>query len=113
MAKLRATCPACGAVELGADAFDFQWCSYAAASFYMFTCPECGTAVRKSADGTTAQLLISGGVQPNLWHLPLEALEPHDGPALDYDDLIDFHQMLGEEDWFDRLRELTPSTACG
>ncbi len=113
MAKLRATCPGCGPVELSADAFDFQWCSYGPASYYEFTCTGCGSTVRKSADGSTAQLLIAGGVRPKLWHLPLEALEPRLGPPLTYDDLIDFHHELGREDWFDRLQEATPSASCG
>jgi hypothetical protein len=113
MAKLRATCPNCGAVELPPNAFDFRWCSYGPASYYEFTCTGCQASVRKPADEATAQLLIAGGVRPNLWHMPLEALELRVGPPLNYDDLIDFHNELGREDWFDRLQETTPSASCG
>lgn len=113
MAQLRATCPACGAVELPPQSIDFQWCSYAPASYYCFECPSCGSEVRKAADGTTAQLLISGGVRPKLWHLPLEALEVHAGPLLTYDDLIDFHEVLLQDDWFEALVERDRAASCG
>ena len=43
-------------------------------------------------------LLVSGGVPAQVWELPAEALEVKTGPALSYDDLLDFALQLGETD---------------
>jgi hypothetical protein len=36
-------------------------------------------------------------------HVPAEALEVRSGPPIDYDDLLDFHEMLERGDWVDDL----------
>jgi len=41
---------------------------------------------------------MSGGVRAVVWEVPGEALEVHDGPALTYDDLLDFALHLGVTD---------------
>ncbi len=98
MTTIKASCPSCGAVELTSADVALRVCSSADLSYYAFGCPECGDEVRKPADDHVVALLISGGVTPEVWDLPAEVLEPKAGPALDYDDLLDFALRLGDTD---------------
>src|SRR3954468_21181706 len=87
---IKASCPTCGEVELTSDDVALMVCSQAPLSYYSFTCPGCLDEGRKPADGHVISLLMSGGVKPTVWEVPAEALEPKLGPALSYDDLLDF-----------------------
>jgi hypothetical protein len=54
--------------------------------------------VRKPADEHVISLLLSGGVPAQVWEVPAEVLEPKPGPALTYDDLLDFVLSLEGDD---------------
>jgi hypothetical protein len=95
---IKASCPTCGEVELTSTDISLMVCSHAAKSYYAFHCPHCLDEVRKPADDHVVSLLVSGGVPAQVWELPAEALEAKPGPALSYDDLLDFVLMLGESD---------------
>src|SRR5919202_1271530 len=95
---IKASCPTCGEVELTSDDVSLMVCSQAALSYYAFNCPGCLDEVRKPADDHVVSLLMSGGVKPTVWEVPAEALEPKLGPALTYDDLLDFALLLGSAD---------------
>jgi hypothetical protein len=73
---------------------------------YSFKCPECEMAVAKHADPNVVELLVSSGVKMAVWQLPAELWEPRMGEPISHDDLLDFHDMLAEENWFDRLASL-------
>ena len=60
-----------------------------------FGCPECGETLCKSADSEIVDLLSSAGV-PTV-HVPAEALEPHSGGPIGYDDLLDFALVLADD----------------
>ncbi|MCA1823528.1 MAG: hypothetical protein ABR520_02585 [Mycobacteriales bacterium] len=98
MTTIKASCPECGEVELTSDDVTLMVCNHAPRSYYRFDCPACEGEVRKPADDHVVSLLMSGGVQAVVWELPAEVLESHDGPALTYDDLLDFALQLGESD---------------
>lgn len=98
MTTIKATCPSCGEVELTPADLSLMVCSHAPLSYYAFRCPGCLDEVRKPADDHVVSLLVSGGVPPQVWDLPAEALETKDGPRLSYDDLLDFGLQLGETD---------------
>ncbi len=98
MTTIKASCPACGEVELTSKDVTLMVCSYAPQSYYTFTCPKCADQVRKPADDHVVSLLMSGGVRAEVWELPAEALEAKAGPALTYDDLLDFALQLGSCD---------------
>jgi len=70
---------------------------------YAFRCPDCTVAVSKFAEQRVVDLLVSSGVRLAVWSLPAELDEPKSGPVLDYDDLLEFHLLLQEDGWFDRL----------
>jgi hypothetical protein len=46
--------------------------------------------VRKPATPDVIELLVSGGVVVEPWHVPAEALEEHVGAVIDLDDVLDF-----------------------
>lgn len=116
MTRIRATCPHCGEVEL--LPFDITLHlvrrdeqDVAEGSCYRFTCPDCEELVSKPADERIAQLLQTGGVEVADEVTAGSGGEhpesPPAGPALTHDDLLDFHQLLQRDDWFDRLVALT------
>jgi len=98
MTTIKANCPSCGEVDLSAAQVALLVCASAPLSHYAFTCPSCRDRVKKAANDHVVSLLISGGVVPTTWDVPSEALEPHTGASLTYDDLLDFGLWLGMSD---------------
>ena len=94
MTTIKASCPSCGDVELTPAQVRLVVCSVKSWSYYAFTCTTCQEEVRKPAGRDVVALLISGGVVAEPWSVPAEALEQHDGPALTYDDVLDFALWL-------------------
>ena len=95
---IKASCPSCGEIELTPTQVALMVCSHAPLSYYAFDCRTCGCKIRKPADDHVVSLLVSGGVPAQVWDLPGEVLEDKDGPALTYDDLLDFALQLGATD---------------
>src|SRR4051812_38380370 len=94
MTTIKASCPTCGDVELTAHQVRLVVCSVRTWSYYAFSCATCLEEVRKPAGRDVVALLISGGVIAEPWAVPAEALEFHEGPALQYDDVLDFALWL-------------------
>jgi len=65
-------------------------------------------AVTKLADPKIVDLLVSSGVRMTVWHLPAELDEIHHGPAITYDDLLEFHYALQTDGWLERLVSPVP-----
>jgi uncharacterized protein YlaI len=103
MTTIKATCPLCGEVSLGPQ--DIELRIHPAGDerdFYAFTCPECDDRVRKPADSRIVRLLRTGGVEP-IVPRPHPEPGPGDLAPLTHDDLLDFHQLLQRDDWFEAL----------
>lgn len=94
MTTIKASCPTCGEVELTPPDVTLVVASHQALSYYAFRCTTCAEEIRKPADDHVVSLLMSGGVQATVWEVPAEALELKGGPALGYDDLLDFVLQL-------------------
>lgn len=94
MTTIKASCYVCGDVELKPAQLRLVVCSRADWSYYAFACPSCRDEVRKAADEEMVSLLLSGGVAPERWHVPAEALEEKHGAAITYDDVLDFKLSL-------------------
>ena len=109
MTTIKASCPTCGEIKLTPADVSLMVCSLAARSYYSFCCPGCSTEVRKPADDHVISLLVSGGVPAQVWELPAEVLEVKPGPALSYDDLLDFALHLGQTDMLSQLAVKVPS----
>lgn len=124
MTRIRATCPACGEVELRPDEIELHVVGpdpddVGDGSSYRFDCPSCCDEVNKPADARIARLLASGGVAVTCTgDLELAATvaaavedisHPEGyvlGPAFTADDLLDFHELLQTDGWFDQLSQL-------
>lgn len=88
-AIVRALCPLCGEVDVLPRDMTVTVCSDRARSTYRFMCPRCAVLVRKSACEHVLSLLAVPGVVFEHLDVPAEALEPHPGPTLTADDLLD------------------------
>lgn len=103
---VRATCPACGDVELTVHQLSAIVCATTNEGSYAFQCPACGVAVVKEAEAHVVDLLASAGVRLSVYELPAELSEVHTGPALTHDDLLAFHETLQKDDWFAEVQAL-------
>ncbi len=101
MATIRASCPACGDVELTTREVRVMLCSTTNEGSYAFQCPSCGVAVSKPAEARVVDVLVASGVSLSVWRMPAELAEPHAGPPITYDDLLEFHFQLQRADWLD------------
>lgn len=108
MTTIKASCPMCGDVELKPAQLRLVVASVPDRSYYAFHCTQCTDEVRKPADEEIVALLVSGGVRAERWVIPAEALEAHGGPALSYDDVLDFALALSR---VDRLAAVLTPTA--
>ena len=105
VATIRASCPACGDVELTSRDVTVQVCASNNQGSYAFRCPQCAVAVSKMAEQRIVDLLVSSGVRLSVWSMPAELDEPPAGAPIGYDDLLEFHRALQEDDWFARLTQ--------
>jgi hypothetical protein len=103
MTTIKATCPTCGEVDLTAEDILLRIGGNKASNTYGFSCPACTDFIEKPADERIVRLLLSGGVMPVLVHVPAEALEHREGPPINHDDLLAFHEMMKSDDWMDEL----------
>lgn len=70
--RFRAACPDCRErFELVAGALRLAIGASRRTTFYSFTCPECGSAVRKPAGERIIELLTGGGVRTLRLHTAL------------------------------------------
>ncbi len=129
MTRIRATCPSCGEVDLRPTDIELKVVrtgegEVSEGSHYRFECPSCTEQVSKPADERIARLLATGGVAVSVeTELDVETIQetfaeltarnfphpedPGDGPAFTPDDLLDFHQLLESDSWFDELSATT------
>jgi hypothetical protein len=99
MATIRATCGECGDVDLTTADVHVRVCTTDNQGSYLFRCPSCRMTVVKQAEPRTVDLLVASGVSYETWAPPAELWEPRPpGPAIDHDDLIDFHALLGDDE---------------
>ena len=103
MATIRATCPTCADVELTTRDLRVQVCSDTNQGSYTFQCPTCHMAVAKQAEPRIIDLLVSSGVNMQVWHLPAELSEHKVGLPFSWDDVLEFHDLLQRPDWCEQL----------
>jgi hypothetical protein len=103
MPTIRATCGDCGDVELTTADVTVRVCLEDNSGSYVFRCPRCSMTVVKPAEPRIVDLLVASGVELSTWQLPAELYEDRGGEPLTHDDLLDFHDLLDDDNWFDRL----------
>jgi len=102
VATIRATCPTCGDVELSSEDMQVLVCNTDQTAAYAFRCPTCQVMITKPTDQRVVEVLVSSGVSLRTWELPSEMLEVHIGPAITWDDILEFHFLLNEEGGLER-----------
>ena len=70
---------------------------------YWFLCPRCGRLSAGISSTWLAVEAFAAGSALEVWRLPAELKEPHDGPPLSLVDLVELHLELAEPDWFETL----------
>jgi predicted RNA-binding Zn-ribbon protein involved in translation (DUF1610 family) len=106
MATIRASCPDCGDVELTTADMTVRVCSEDQRGAYAFRCPECAMAVTKAAEPRIVDLLVSSGVELQVWAMPAELTETKPvGEPFTHNDLLTFHELLQDDGWLQRLCE--------
>lgn len=98
MATIRASCQQCGDVQLTTADVTVRVCVSNEQGEYRFQCPSCDELVVRSAEQRTIDLLLAAGVAYKTWTLPAEMFETHVGPAISHDDILDFHELLANDD---------------
>lgn len=98
MTVINACCFDCGQVQVTEHDVLLMVCNLAPLSYYEFRCTLCSVLVRRPADEHVVAMLMCGGVRAQVWTVPAEAAEAHTGPALSYDDLLDFAEALQVDD---------------
>jgi hypothetical protein len=114
MVIIKTTCPSCGEIDLTAEKVQLRIALGGTGSSYAFDCPRCSDRIHKPADSRVVQLLISGGVAPEILAETTgdadrtakvaTARDAHptrthvasrpSTPAITYDDLLEFHNEL-------------------
>src|SRR4029453_18997156 len=101
---IRATCSDCGDVELGTRDLVVRLCEDTDSGTYVFRCPNCAHPVVRPADRSTLDLLVSSACRLGGWNMRAEMGEPRpEGEVFTCDALIDFHEVLEADGWFDEL----------
>jgi len=101
--SIRATCPACGDVDLTIDRLRAQLCITDNRGSYAFVCPGCEGEVERPAEAGVVDLLVSAGVELSVWKLPEADTTTYDGPAFTWDDVLTLHEALEAPNWFEDL----------
>jgi predicted RNA-binding Zn-ribbon protein involved in translation (DUF1610 family) len=104
MTSIRTKCPQCGEVEMQARGVLLTVEPASGEGSYSFVCPMCDQVVEKPADKRIASLLMSIGVEVE--ERDTQELDPEvkpEGPPFTLDDVIDFHFLLDQDDWFEAL----------
>lgn len=98
MATIRASCANCGDVQLTTADVTVRMCVSTDEGEYRFECPLCSDLVVRHAEQRTIDLLLAAGVEYVTWSLPAELFETRSGAPITHDDLIDFHDILANDD---------------
>ena len=100
--QVRAVCPTCGPVLVDAELLRCEMepaTSKPSRGLCELTCPGCSRARLFSTAPAVVESLFQGGVQHSSGAVPFELLEAHAGPALSWDDLLDFKLALDRSPW--------------
>jgi hypothetical protein len=98
LATILTSCPNCEEeLELGTLEVIVSVCSSTNQGAYLFRCPKCHAAINKYIESRLVDLLVASGVRLKVWHLPAELDEPHGGPEITLDDIIDLHYALDRD----------------
>jgi endogenous inhibitor of DNA gyrase (YacG/DUF329 family) len=87
-------CPNCGAIVVPASSVVCATSEADHAALCALDCPTCGRPLFRPLETTDVSTLFLFGAHPAEGSLPFELLESHSGPALSWDEALDFHFEL-------------------
>lgn len=90
---VRVQCPGCGPVVAPADEFRCELEAAGGRGICELRCPVCSAMLIVPAQADAVETMRRGGAGP-LPVAPFELLEPHAGPPLSWDDVLDFKLAL-------------------
>ena len=105
MIIVRTACSLCGEIAVPLSQMRLYRNTGSKTDYFAFDCPECGKVRGGEADAQFVNFLVAQGLSAEEERFAPEILELHEGPPLDYDDLLDFHKMLEETEWFEALQQ--------
>lgn len=97
-AELQAECPWCGEVSLEPTDLHCRIEPAGERGLCEFRCPICTRLVLLPATAKNAGALLEAGATSISGLVPFEVTEPHLGPPLSWDDLLDLHLALARTD---------------
>jgi predicted RNA-binding Zn-ribbon protein involved in translation (DUF1610 family) len=107
MAEIRVLCPQCGMVDIAARSIRLVVSDREHDSgIAVFECPECNVVHRSNVDERTGRALARAGVVRSFVSSPVRPAHPEHpapGPVLTFDDLLDLHELLEQDNWFEEL----------
>ena len=92
--KVRVVCPGCGPVVLPAKALRCELEAAGDKGICELRCPVCSTMVLVPAGPVAVETMRDGGAGHMTGSVPFELLEPHSGPPLSWDEVLDFKLAL-------------------
>ena len=97
-------CPKCDTVRVPPDEICVQWCVDTDDWTYRSRCPKCRALLHAATSKRLAGVVVGMGARLESWSLPAEIHERPGGAPLTAVDVLDFHLLLREPDWFDQLQ---------
>ena len=92
--KVRVVCPSCGPVVLPAAELRCELEADGSKGICELRCPDCSATLVVPAGPAAVATMRDGGAGRMTGSVPFELLEPHTGPPLSWDDLLDFKLAL-------------------
>jgi ribosomal protein S27E len=92
--KVRVVCPGCGPLVVPAAELRCELEADGARGICEVRCPGCSATLVVPAGPAAVATMRDGGAGRMTGCVPFELLEPHHGPPLSWDDLLDFKLAL-------------------
>ena len=94
-------CPDCFETRVSPDLVTLRHCVDDESWSYRFTCPDCRLPTVSPTGDLAARAAMEAGCPIEIWRLPAELLEPHDGPPLAIADILELHEEMLDPGWVD------------
>jgi hypothetical protein len=98
--KVRVVCPGCGPLVVPAADVRCELEATGHKGICELSCPVCSIMVLVAAEAAAVETMRGGGAGHMSGSVPFELLEPHAGPPLSWDDLLDFKLALERDQTF-------------
>ena len=98
-------CPDCFEARVSPATVTLRHCLDDESWSYRFTYPECHLPTVAVTGEHAARAAMEAGCDIEIWRLPAELLEPHDGPPIAIADLLELHEELLQPDWIDAFAQ--------